>query len=60
MDEKTKIKFEIANLIMKLQNQKPQERSEEARNYSIVITELQKVLAFYTYFIENPSQQSQG
>jgi hypothetical protein len=58
MNEETKIKLEIANLIMKLQKQKPQERSDEARNYSIVITDLQKVLTLYIYFIENPSQKS--
>lgn len=34
-----------------LKGLKPEKRSEKARRYSIVITELEKVIAYYNHFV---------
>ncbi len=33
--------------------EKPEERSELARRYAVSITELEKVMAYYLYFVES-------
>lgn len=35
-----------------LKQEKPDERSEEARRYAVTITELEKVIAYYWTFIQ--------
>jgi len=44
-------KFE--ELLKKLQEEKPDERSEEARRFAVTITEVEKVYAYYNDFILN-------
>jgi hypothetical protein len=36
-----------------LKQEKPAERSEDARRYAIVITELEKAIAYYWTFIQS-------
>jgi protein subunit release factor A len=36
-----------------LRNAKPEERSELARRYAVTITELEKAMSYYLYFVES-------
>ena len=41
----------IANALFTLRTSKPNDRSEKDRYYAVTITELEKVLAYFTMFV---------
>jgi hypothetical protein len=42
-----------------LRENKPEERSEEARRYAVTITEMEKVLAYFAVFVVNAKYPGQ-
>lgn len=52
MNEKEQKALDLLNQAMgALRKAKPEERSEKARRFAVVITELEKVIAYYQTFI---------
>jgi hypothetical protein len=41
----------MAKLLEEMRNSKPVERSEEARRYTVTITELEKTFAYFKVFV---------
>lgn len=46
------IRLKLESALFALQGAKPQERGELARRYAVLITEYEKLLAYYQIFIE--------
>ncbi len=55
MEEST-IRELFEGLMYGLKQDKPEERSELARRYAITITELEKVMAYYTVYIDGKTE----
>lgn len=51
--EKINAKLIFEDLLEELRDEKPEERSELARRYAIVITEIEKIKAYYQVYIED-------
>lgn len=53
---------DIWSLLAKLKDAKPEQRSEEARRYAVLITEYEKVIAYFETFIymEFDGEQDNG
>ena len=50
----------LQEALQALRDNKPEERSEEARRYAVTITELEKVLAYFAVFVVNAKYPGQS
>lgn len=53
MGEESKALKLMKEALEALREAKPEERSELARRYAVTITEFEKLLAYYVYFVES-------
>lgn len=63
LQKAVEIKNQMVELLKQLAKAKPDERSELARRYAVTITELEKVVAYYSVFVLNaryPHQEVGG
>lgn len=50
------IRGRINTILDDVRYAKPQQRCDEARHYAVVATDLEKVLAYFTYYIADPAE----
>ncbi len=46
----------LVETLTAFQEAKPEDRSSEARTFAVMITDLEKIFAYFTYYVPAPSE----
>ena len=52
MDDESVVETALKNVLKNIEHYKPNDRSEKDRIYAVTITELQKILAYFSYYTQ--------